>query len=105
MRAGLLYEPITILQSQITRNEYGEETTVWVNKYETKARLLHLNGNRVNENDEIVHNYMKSFEVRYYVPVDDYDRVRWNGKDYRVIDIEPNKEQMKQTIRVELIND
>ena len=48
----LLDKPETILQPHIITNEYGEETTEYLHKYTTKARVTHSGGNRV-ENIEI----------------------------------------------------
>jgi len=105
MRAGLLKELIQIITPQLEINDFGEQTTEWVNKYETRARLIHTNGGRVNSNGEIFYSHMKTFEVREYVPIDDFDRIVWNDKQYRILDIEPDDDQMKKIIRVELVND
>ena len=48
---------------------------------------------------------MKTLEVRNYVPVDDFDRIIWNEKQYRILDIEPDEAQMKYIIRVELVDE
>ena len=104
MRAGLLNEHIQIITPIINRNDYGEEETVWENKYSTRARLMHNSGKRTLTN-EIYYQYTKTFEVRYYVPITEFDRIIWNKKVYRIIDIEPNKEQQKITIVTELLND
>ena len=40
MRAGLLKEPIRILESRLTTNDFGEQTEQWITKYSTKARLV-----------------------------------------------------------------
>jgi len=105
MRAGLLKEQIEIITPEITTNDYGEQTTNWVTKYTTRARLIHTNGSRVEYNNEIFYSHLKTFEVRDYVPVDDFDRIVWNDKQYRIIDIEPDEEKMKLIIRVELVNE
>lgn len=105
MRAGILKEKIEIITPQITTNDYGEQTTEWVSKYSTRARLVHINGNRIEPNSEIFYSHEKTLEVRNYVPVDDFDRIIWNEKQYRILDIEPDESQMKKIIRVELVND
>jgi len=105
MRAGLLKERIEIKTAILTRNEYGEQTTEWQTKYTTRARLIHTNGGRVEYNDEVFYAQTKTFEIRDYVPVDDFDRIVWNNKEYRILDIEPDEKQMKKIIRVELVND
>lgn len=105
MRAGLLNEPITILESVVTVNDYGEEDTVWEVKFTTKAHVLHDGGTRTDINDEIVYTNLKTFEVRYYVPILEFDRILWEGKTYRVLNIDPNRDKQKLTIRAELVND
>lgn len=105
MRAGLLKEKINIITPIITTNDYGEQTTEWNIKYPTRARLIHTSGGRIMPNGEVFYSHIKTLEVRAYVPVDDFDRIVWNEKEYRILDIEPDESQMKKIIRVELVND
>lgn len=105
MRAGLLTERINVLQPVVTTNDYGEETTTWQNVYNTKARLVHTGGNRMNVNNEIFYNYTKTFQIRSYVPIQEYDRILWDGKQYRILDIEPDRQQQQITVKTELVND
>lgn len=105
MRAGLLKEDITIKTSQIETNSFGEETESWVVKYKTKARLVHDGGTRMLDNSEIWYSATKTFEVRMYVPIDEYDHIVWKGKEYRILNIEPMDAQWKKIIKTELIND
>lgn len=104
-RAGLLTDPIIILTSEITKNEFGEETTEWVEKYKTKARPIHDGGTRTEVNSEIVYTFLKSFEIRNYVPIDEYDRIIWDSKTFRVLNIDRDSSLMKTKIRCELVND
>ena len=105
MRAGLLTERIDVLKPVVTVNDYGEETTDWQNIYTTKARLVHTGGNRMNVNDEIFYSYTKTFQIRNYVPVQDYYRILWDGKQYRILDIEPDRQQQQITVKTEIVND
>lgn len=105
MRAGLLTEPIEIWEKTLFINDFGEETEDWSLKTRTRARLVHNGGNRVIENSEVFFAHTKTFEVRDYVSVGDYDRIVWKDKKYRILNIEPIKEQMKLTIKTELIDD
>ena len=105
MQAGLLKNPIEIYTAVITTNEYGEQATEWMKVYSTRARLIHNGGNRELPNGEVYHNYMKTFEVREYVPISDFDRILFEGQFYRVVDIEPNSDQMKLIVRGEKVND
>lgn len=105
MRAGLLTEPIEIWSKTITTNEFGEEEETWDLTYETRARLVHEGGSRVINNDQVFFIHSKTFQVREYVPVGEYDRIMWRDKFYRILNIEPDKEMMQQTIKTELIDD
>lgn len=105
MRAGLLTEEIEIIENVVTVNDFGEETEEWVSKYKTKARLVHDGGDRTIINGEIFYSNAKTFQVRYYVPIDDFDRIKWDNKIYRVRNIEPDKKKMNKTIKAELVND
>lgn len=105
MRAGLLTERIEILKPDVSTNDFGEETTDWISIYTTKARLVHTGGNRTVQNDEVFYSYTKTFQIRNYVSVQEYDRILWNGKQYRILDIEPEKQQQQITIKTELVND
>ena len=105
MRAGLLKEQIEIWSKQLTVNEFGEEVEDWISTYKTKARLVHDGGSRVVSNDEILFTHSKTFQIRQYVPINELDRILWNGKFYRILNIEPDDVQMNKTIKTELIND
>lgn len=105
MRAGLLTEQIEIWSKQLTINDFGEEVEEWIKTYQTRARLVYDGGSRVVSNDEVVFTNSKTFQIRDYVPVSELDRIFWNGKYYRILNIEPDKIQMNQTIKTELIND
>lgn len=105
MKAGLLTELIEIWTKTLETNKYGEETETWAKTYETRARLVHDGGSRVIRNDEVMFTHSKTFQVRDYVPVGNYDRIKWEGNFYRILNIEPDRVSMNQTIKVELIND
>ena len=105
MRAGLLKETISIYRNEFTKNEYGEETEGWRLVTTTRAGLRHDSGTRAVEDGAIVYTAIKTFQVYYYVDVDDFDRIEWNGKMYRILNIDPVIEQQCKFIRTELIQD
>ena len=105
MRAGLLTEKIEIWEKTLVTNEFGEQTETWNLKNTTRARLVHNGGNRVIENSEVFFAHTKTFEVRDYNKIGDYDRIVWDNKKYRILNIEPDKAQMKLTVKTELIDD
>lgn len=103
--AGKLKENIEIYENTITKDEYGQEVETKTLKATTKAELKHNSGNRNIENNEIIHNYNKTFIVRFYVNVGDYDIIKWENNYYRVLDVEPNRDYQYKTINTEKIND
>lgn len=105
MRAGLLKYPIEIWTKTITTNDFGEEEETWDMTYQTRARLLHDGGTRVVNNEQIFYEHSKTFQVREYVPVGEYDRIKWRGDFYRILNIEPDVDRMQQIIKTELVDD
>lgn len=105
MKGGLLQEVIQIITPVVTKNAYGEETTEWQEKLTLRANLTHKDGTRTNTNGEIFYTSTKIFEVRFYADIDEYDRIVWEDKIYRIINIEPNRKVQKKTIISELVND
>lgn len=105
-RAGLLNEVIKIYSPSSTVNEYGEKVQTYTLNYETRAKVEHVNGNRSNDNNEIFYSYQKTFTVRCYVPITEFDQVEYNNKRYRVITIDNRlKTYNDKLIITELIND
>ena len=105
-RAGLLTKPIKILTPITTINEFGEQVQKYELKYKTRARVLHDNGARTIENGEIFYPYQKTFNVRSYVPISEYDLVEFDKKKYRVITIENRVEENNDKLIItELVND
>lgn len=105
-RAGLLTKPITILKPVSETNEFGELVQDYEFKYKTRARVLHDNGSRATENGEIFYPYQKTFNIRSYVPITEYDLIVFESKRYRVITIENRIEDNNDKLVItELIND
>ena len=108
MRAGLLTDPVTFRKATITKNQYGQEETDWIDCISTRANVRFNSGNRVTENNEIIHTYTVTFTVRRYHNIDEFMRILWKGKTYRILSIEDNNEdRTKQSITIigELINE
>lgn len=105
MNAGKLNERIEIFTPKISKNDVGEQSTEYILKLTTKANIQHIKGNRDIENNEVVYNYSRTFEVRIYVDVNEFDRIKWKDKYYRILDIDTNKELQQITILTELVNE
>lgn len=96
---------IEILTPTIVKNSYGEETTTWSSKYITRASVLHKAGGKRISNDDIIVDYTKTVQVRYYIDVDEYDRVVWNGKVYQILDIDSDRHLQCKTLNIKQIHE
>lgn len=105
MIAGRLNEVIKVYNVETTVNDYGERIEDYVLSMTTRARVDFNSGSRTNENDEIVYNYQKTFNVRSYVPVTDTSHIEWQEKMYRVLSVEKRREYNDIVVIAELINE
>ena len=105
MRAGLLKEVVEIKRAELVKNELGEETETWNTVYTTRARVENMNSSVENQNDELTYVFTKRFTMRFYVPVQEFDRILWRDKLYRVISIDKDIPLQQLVVTGELIND
>lgn len=106
MNAGTLTEIISVFRPVVEEGKYGPKKTVYVpyiNK--TKARIKWNNGARTNENNEILYSYNISFVVRGYHVIDEYMRIKWNNKMYRILNVIPDKHLNEIKIDAELLTE
>lgn len=104
-RAGLLNEIINILSPTYTINEFGEKVQTYSVTYTTRARVDNNGGARNTENNEIFYAYQKTFTVRIYVPVTEFDLIEYQNKRYRIITIDKRRDYNDMIIITELVND
>lgn len=105
MKAGVLNEVVEIYSPKVQKNKFNEDFEEWEYKLKTRANVIHDSGSRDNDNGEIFYSHIKTLQLRHYVKIDSFDRVKWRDSFYRILDIEPNRQLMMQTIKIELIND
>lgn len=105
MIAGRLNEVIKIYKPVQTINEYGEREETFEYAYTTRAKVEYNNGSRMNENNEMVFNYNKAFNVRSYVPLVETYQIEWQDKRYRILTLEFRREYNDIVINTELINE
>lgn len=72
---------------------------------ETRAEVRHLRGNKGVETGEIVTSYTVEFTVRYYHDIRPDMIIVHGGDRYRILDINPIKNQQRKIITGELINE
>ena len=105
LRAGLLNEYITFRKRVITRDDFGEQSSVWQNVISTRARVVRLNGNRTMENNEVWHPTSLQFIIRSYHNIDNEMEIVYNGNRYSIVFIDVQRLNQLTTITAELINE
>lgn len=107
MRAGAYKYDVEIQRQQVTTSAYGSDRIDWVKLCSTRAAIEYLSGGREQQNHEIFYAWQLKFILHAYVPVQDEDRIAFDGKFYRILSIQPQKETTRNQITVitELINE
>ena len=103
MRAGILKYPIEIWKVTVTRNEYNEQTDTYTKSYSTRANITYNSGSRTDINNEIVYPLNLTFEVRSYVPVTDFDHIKYNSRFYRILAIQSEDSTLQHAMMKKLV--
>lgn len=101
--AGNLRRTITVSRLTKTRDQYGSETDVYNNVMTLKAELLTTKGNLVKNSLELFASKTLTF-LTYYREILFTDRVEYESKVYKIIDIDEIGFREQQKLTVELIN-
>ena len=106
MRAGLLNSVIAVDKPTVVADDFGANSLNWEQHISsTRAKVTYSSGTRANENNEIIFAYEVIFTVRIYHQINERMRIIWEGRKYRILSIEENKELQQLTIKTELINE
>ena len=105
LRAGLLNEYITFRKRVITRDDFGEQSSVWQNVISTRARVVRMSGNRIMESNEVWHPTSLQFIIRSYHIIDNEMEIVYNGNRYNIVFIDVQRLNQLTTITAELINE
>ena len=84
MRAGLLRFPISILEKQETKDEYGATSTNWVEFQKTKANVVNLSGKKGVSDEQINNTRITDFTIRHNIKVDEKMRIIYDGNLYKI---------------------
>lgn len=103
--AGLLNEIVVFKEPTLVRGDFGGNATIYTPIITTRARIVNDNGNRNVEETEMVWNYTKTFVVRYYHDIKDNYLITWNGEDYRILNIDKDRDKQQITIKTEKVNE
>lgn len=105
MVAGTLTEIITILKHSVVVSEYGDQNDIYTPSDTTRADVIYRSGNRTDTNNEAFYAYHRTLAVRRYIDVDEFDRIRWKDKIWRILSIDSNRIKNSKTIEIELVNE
>lgn len=105
MRAGAFNEVIRIMRHHVEQSDSGEQQEQWVVGPMTRANVKQTSGARTEPNKEVFYEYMKTFIIHYYVNVDDFDRILYKGKQYRILSIDEDRLANHKSIMTELVNE
>lgn len=105
MNAGKLKDIITVEEPITIKDEYGASSVQWNKVITTRAYIPHTNGSRTIDNYETFHSYLKTFEVRIYHAITETMRIGYDGKYYRILAIDPDRDRQRLIINTELINE
>lgn len=105
MYSGILNEVIEIWRQSTERNNYGEEEIRREFYKKTRAGVSSQGTRRTVINSEIQYPYQKFFVTRIYVDVKEDDWIKYDGRFYRILSIENNRELQNKRIDVEITNE
>ena len=106
MRAGQLSSVIQVEKPEVVSDDFGANSLQWVNHIpKTRAKVTYSSGSRANENNEIIFVYEVIFTVRIYRSITERMRILWEGRKYRILSMEEDKERQQKIIKTELINE
>ena len=105
MGAGLYDKLVVISRPQTFKNDFGEEETRLVDKYKVKVRIVHQKGSIDVENSEILHNYTKTVEMYRFIDCKDTDILKFDGHEWRVLDLDDSRELNRKTLVIEQVNE
>ena len=105
MDAGALDTKITILRLVSSRNEFGESVDQYKKLCDTRAQVLHNSGNKSDINYEMQYQMTKTFIVRKYVDVREFDRIGYRDHMWSIISIDDDRIMNNKTIIATIVNE
>lgn len=101
---GDLRHSIQVIGKQVTKDEFGAETVVWINKIKIRAGRKYLGGDRTIDGKEVFNSKRLVFTT-FYRNITEDDRIIFDGKKYLIKSIVEIGFKEGLQIETELIND
>lgn len=109
MRAGLLTQKIAIWKGETSVTGTGASRSSWVNAFgedkSLNARVTYNRQNMAQKNGNFVLTSAITFTMRYYSNVNEYMRICWQGRKYRIVAIRRFPERGEMQIDGDLIDE
>lgn len=105
MLAGNLRYYIEIYKPTLTEDEYGQQKETYTKVKATKADVIFGSGRKEEQNQEEIFTYPKTFVIRSYHTIMERYRIKFQGKMYRILNIDVDRRAGKISITTELIID
>lgn len=105
MRAGLMRDRVTFLRQVKKETAYSNAVPCYEACFTTWAEVRHSSGNRSIEANEITNPFTVKIMVRYYHLVEYGMIIRYEGRSYRILDINQERSKNCITITAEVINE
>lgn len=103
MRAGTLTDTLVVYRPDVRRSATGEQLTEYKEVMSVRCEVVTQSGTRSLVNEAVEFPYRKTFRVRYQNKIDERDRLGWNGKTFRVLSVDANRQLMMTTVTAEEI--
>lgn len=104
MRAGLLTEKVLVLHPIFSINKVGEQITELETMTAIRARDVSFRQQRQQDSGEVWMQGQRVIEVRLYHDICENDLIEWNGKRYRILSIDTDRQQMCKRLTIEEVN-
>lgn len=107
MRAGELDQRVAVERQEWTAAEdYGDQRTeTWGTAFETWAGVRRVEGGREDDNGELFFAERREFRLRDHHDIRRLDRLRWDGRLWRILDLFKDKRNMRWSVTAELWNE
>lgn len=109
MRTSGAIRKVEILKSVLTVGKTGSKKSSWSNLFGNGSYLwsrVNYNSQRMTaRNGNYVLTSSVTFTIRYYPDITEYNRVKWEDRQYRINSIERYPERNEMRINADLIDE
>lgn len=102
---GDLRHSIQVITKQVTKDEFGSETVLWVNKIKIRAGRKFVGGDKTLDKKEVFTSKRIIFTTLFRSTITEDDRIIFNSKKYNIQSITEIGYREGLQIDAELIND